>query len=214
MAGAKPALKTSASSSPPITGFTDSDGNSVPLSTLIPERSTPKKSVSFHADTKPRSEDPDYSDDNADDRPSIRRIERRSQGQQEYAFLVLDYLMIIIPLASVHITLDILVHKQYHQELIFREICNRGLMSFFVLFVLHSVLHPTHGTIPMQMLLLFASILGGTYLIKVCEMDYYAVMKQAPALGTLLSWLAVELEYYWSVLAVVVVALITWLIKV
>ncbi|KAK9477660.1 hypothetical protein V1514DRAFT_282497 [Lipomyces japonicus] len=248
----KSALKSSSSNTPPITSITDIHGNPIPFSSLIindkknnantntintsfSSSSPVKKTVSFHADTKPPSEDflenssTDYiSTDNSNNnsrsnRSHKNRIKRRtrnvnskSAGQskrEEYLFVLLDYLMVIVPLTSVYIVLDVLVYRQYDQDLISSDVLHRAVTAFGTLFVLHSTIHPLHASLPMQMLLLFFTVILASYLVHACyHHDYFAVMKQAPPLGTVLVWLSIELEYYWSILAGVTVAFLSWLI--
>lgn len=133
----------------------------------------------------------------------------------ECMFLVLDYLMVVVPLASLHVVLDVLVYKQYGQDIVFREMASRGITSLFVLIVVHSVFHPSHSKVPFQMLLLLGGMMLGMYLVHIAQtQDYFAVMKQAPPVGTLLAWTVVELEYYWSAVGMAVVGFWYWLVKV
>ncbi|KAK9461433.1 uncharacterized protein V1516DRAFT_696033 [Lipomyces oligophaga] len=231
MAAVKPVLKTSTSSTPPIASFVDASGNEIPLvsfipdstgsgansSTSTPRTSTPskKKTVSFHQDTKPPSiETPTR---NGSQNPLTRRSDStQSDGgvpssRQEYAMLLLDYLMILIPLTAIHVILDVFVYRQYAQEFTNSELIARGRIAFAVLFVLHATFHPTHSTIQMQMFLLLIAVIIGSYMVIVVRTnDYFAVMKQAPPLGTILIWLAVELEYYFSITAAVTVGFVSW----
>ncbi|KAK9330430.1 hypothetical protein V1520DRAFT_340472 [Lipomyces starkeyi] len=216
MSAFKPALKTTTSNAPPITSVADSSGQPIPIESLLPNGDispSPRKktkSVSFHEDTKPPSEE----------HPTMAgRANLTSLGdpssREEYAFLLLDYAMVVVPLASVHAVLDVLVYRQYQQALIFGDLAQRALVALAVLFVLHSTVHPTHSSIGIQMILMFVAIVLGTYLVHAATMnDYFAVMKQAPPLGTLLVWLAVELDYYWSIVAAVTVGFIAWCLRV
>ncbi|KAK9237167.1 hypothetical protein V1525DRAFT_404813 [Lipomyces kononenkoae] len=216
MSGVKPALKTTTSNSPPITSVADSSGRPIPIESLLPNGDTspsPRKkakSVSFHEDTKPPSEE----------HPTMAGTANLTSSsgpstREEYAFLLLDYAMVLIPLASVHAVFDVLVYRQYQQVLIFGDLARRSIVALAVLFVLHSTVHPTHSSIGMQMILMFAAIVLGTYLVHAAAVsDYFAVMKQAPPLGTLLVWLAIELEYYWSIVAAITVGFIAWCVRV
>ncbi|KAJ8099477.1 hypothetical protein POJ06DRAFT_135677 [Lipomyces tetrasporus] len=216
MASVKPALKTTTSNSPPIASITDSSGNAVPISSLLPNGDpslSPRKkskSVSFHEDTKPPSEEHPTIAGNANVTSS-----GVPSAREEYAFLLLEYSMVLVPLASVHAVLDVLVYRQYQQPMTFGDLTRRALVAFGVLFVLHSTIHPTHSSIAVQMILMFVAIVLGTYLVHAAAVsDYFAVMKQAPPLGTLLVWLALELEYYWSIVAAVTVGFIAWCVRV
>ncbi|KAK9448222.1 uncharacterized protein V1518DRAFT_420022 [Limtongia smithiae] len=169
---------------------------------------TPHKTVSFHADTKPPS------DAGPSAVPPSESASSPSPTSSEYAFVILDYLMIVIPVATVHAVLDVLVYRQYSQELDVRQLLRRFAAACGVLFVLHAAIHPMRAGAGMQMVLMLFSMLLGTYLVAaVAEHDYFAVMKQAPPLGTLLVWLAIEMEYYWSILAAVTVTFVAWCVR-
>ncbi|KAK9471907.1 uncharacterized protein V1510DRAFT_418732 [Dipodascopsis tothii] len=133
----------------------------------------------------------------------------------ESMLLLLDYTMVLVPLASFHVVLDVLVYRQYGQEIVLNELLHRGAISFLVLGLIHAVLHPGHAGVGMQMLILLTAMMIGMYLVHVCQtQDYFAVMKQAPPLATLLGWAAIELEPYWSTLAMACVGFWYWCVRV
>ncbi|KAK7202959.1 hypothetical protein BZA70DRAFT_269569 [Myxozyma melibiosi] len=224
MSSAKPALKVTSANGAPVS-FTDAAGNEVPITKILPDDvkaamgsnpSTPppslkKKTVSFHEDTKPPSEDTPTRNGNA----KIRRSSSSSSEPNEYAVLMLDYLMALIPLTTAYAIFDILVRKQYQEELLLETLPKRSLITFGVLFVLHSVIHPSHTKIGFQMLLMLAFVVLGAYLLTVVnEASYLQIISRAPPVGTLLVWLCVELEYYFSLSAIVTVLFVSYLVKV
>ncbi|KAK9469303.1 hypothetical protein V1512DRAFT_255946 [Lipomyces arxii] len=214
MTSTQPEIETQTSDTFPISELKDASGQPVSVSSILPSavkaspspRGIMKKTVSFHKDTKPPSvETPTI----------VGKVNPNAPGvKEEIAMVVLDYLMILIPLVSVHTVLDVLVYRQYQQEVVMREVGRRAMIAFGVLFVLHSTVHPAHKNGFMQMLLMLGMILVGSYLIHAADIhDYFAVMKQAPPLGTLLVWFAIELEYYWSIVAGCTVGFVAWCVR-
>ncbi|KAK9378221.1 uncharacterized protein V2V93DRAFT_376521 [Kockiozyma suomiensis] len=216
MASAKPALKVSSANTLP--SITDSAGQEIPISKILPEEvksamATPsppplrRKTVSFHQDTKPPSED------------TPTRIGTASPGARtppnEYAITILDYLMVLVPLTTVYAIFDILVRKQYQQDLLLDTLTKRSLTAFGLLFVLHSVIHPNSKRIGYQMLMLLGFVVLGSYMLTVVnEGEYTTVVSRSPPVGTLAVWLCVELEYYFSISGIVTVLFVSYLVKV
>lgn len=78
-----------------------------------------------------------------------------------------------------------------------------------------SMSHPHLLRFPLttrQLAFLALALLSGTYLLHTThEAAYFAVVKRAPAVGTLWVWSVVELELGWAVVSVVGVAVGGWL---
>ena len=100
--------------------------------------------------------------------------------------------------AMVHFTLDVLVYNQYRQEMEWRPIVQRTFLMLPVLFLLLlTMASETASRFPMarQILFLVLAVGSGCYTIHVTNrFGYFAVMKQAPPLGTLWIWSVVELR--------------------
>jgi len=103
-----------------------------------------------------------------------------------------------ISLGMIHFTLDVLVFNQYRQGIEWSEIGWRTLTVLPVLFFLiYTMSTPTALRFPLAKQLLFfvIGISAGCYVIYAAnKYDYYAVMKQAPPLGTLWIWSVIEMD--------------------
>jgi hypothetical protein len=98
-----------------------------------------------------------------------------------------------LSLAMIHFTLDVLVHNQFAEQLVWYELIPRSLTGLVVLFLLVYYLHPNAQTWWAQMVFLAGSVTAGCYLITTTSKhSYLAVMRQAPPLGTLWIWAVVE----------------------
>ncbi|KAL8713083.1 MAG: hypothetical protein Q9225_006839 [Loekoesia sp. 1 TL-2023] len=112
----------------------------------------------------------------------------------------LDIFLYTSSLIILHFTLTLLVHHQYATD----------RPSFFPLFVsstvfspapwlillLVGILHPRASHPSMQVIFASMAIVAGTWLVKASNDDpYMAVMRKAPALGTLWVWAVVELRW-------------------
>jgi hypothetical protein len=135
----------------------------------------------------------------------------------------LDTLLFSLSLSALHFTLETLTVHQYAQELLFGPITQHTLFLAFP--VLTLLIHLFHGhLLPhalresiegasektrsllyalRQLLLLGMATVSGCYLIYVCnDRGYYAVMKNAPSVGTLWVWSVLELGLTGAVLGV------------
>lgn len=101
-------------------------------------------------------------------------------------------------LSMVHFTLDVLVYNQYRQEIEWGEIWTHFFTVFPILFLLMFVLgSETANKFPMLKQIFFfgAGLTAGCYIIHVANRyGYYAVMRQAPPLGTLWIWSVIEMN--------------------
>ena len=115
----------------------------------------------------------------------------------------LDTLLYAFTLIILHFTLSLLVHHQYASK-------PPSLGPLFLsstvftltptlLFVLVFVLHPRSGHPAAQVLFAVMSTLAGAWLVYATNKEpYMAIMKKAPALGTLWIWAIVELKWEWA----------------
>ncbi|KAH8600038.1 hypothetical protein B0O99DRAFT_503687 [Bisporella sp. PMI_857] len=115
-------------------------------------------------------------------------------------------------LSMLHATLDVLVTHQYAVEIVWQDIISRTVQAFPIVLLLFYSLHP-HPSPPIflprlspkiqpalhQIFFFVGSVAAGCYLIHVSNKHgYYAVMKQAPPLGTLWIWSVIELDVQWA----------------
>jgi hypothetical protein len=112
-----------------------------------------------------------------------------------------------ITLSMLHFTFDVLVYNQYRQEIEWLEIVTRTATMFPVLFflvwMLRSEVAERFGTVR-QIFFLVLGVASGCYTIHVTNRyDYYFVMKQTPALGTLWIWSVIEMKLAYAAASVV-----------
>lgn len=121
-------------------------------------------------------------------------------------FPILDTLFLALPLSCIHFTLSVLTAHQYAQALEFQPlIISTVFVAFpFLMFLIHlchghlipsSITSGVHvPTVISQLCYFIAANIAGCYLIHVTnDRGYYAVMKRAPAIGTLWVWTVLEL---------------------
>lgn len=116
----------------------------------------------------------------------------------------LDIFLYTVTLTLLHFTLTLLVHHQY-------AVSPPSLVPLFLsstvfsltpmlIFALVFVLHPRSSHLATQVIFAIISILSGAWLVRATNDEpYLAVMKKAPALGTLWVWGIVELKWEWAV---------------
>jgi len=101
-------------------------------------------------------------------------------------------------LAMFHFTLDVLTFNQYRQEVEWGPIWKRTATVLPILWLLIYVMRsPTARKVEVarQIFFLVVGVGAGCYTIHVGNVyDYYAVMKQAPPLGTLWVWSVIEMK--------------------
>lgn len=120
-----------------------------------------------------------------------------------------------VTLGMLHFTLDVLVYNQYRQEMEWRPIFQRTLtilpVLFLLVYLLRSETAARFGTIKQGFYLVLAAAVG-CYTIHVSNRyDYYAVMKQAPPLGTLWVWSVIEMNLGFAAVSVLInVAYLIW----
>ena len=103
-----------------------------------------------------------------------------------------------VSLAMIHFTLDVLVWNQYRQEIEWWPLFQRTFTILPVLFLLlYMMASETASKFPFikQIFFLAVGVSAGCYTIYAANRyDYFAVMKQAPPLGTLWIWSVIEME--------------------
>ncbi|KAI4155373.1 MAG: hypothetical protein LQ340_001037 [Diploschistes diacapsis] len=108
-------------------------------------------------------------------------------GPFGYAFIY------AITFTMLHFTLDVLVHNQYRMSIDWDMITWKTATAFPVLLFLVYILHPQASAVWAQALFFVGGVVAGCYLVKSSNVDpYFAVMKRAPALGTLWVWCVLE----------------------
>jgi hypothetical protein len=111
-------------------------------------------------------------------------------------------------LSMLHFTLDVLVYSQYAQEIVWRAIMTRSATIAPVLFLLVYLLRSGTSrrfSTSRQIVFLALAIGTGCYTIYMGNtFEYFAVMKQAPPLGTLWIWSVIEMDLPFAVASVVI----------
>ncbi|KAL6248163.1 hypothetical protein RBB50_004418 [Rhinocladiella similis] len=123
----------------------------------------------------------------------------------------LDTILLATSLSAVHFTLDVLTVHQYAQELLFAPIFARAMFTAFpsltiVIAVFHGLLVPRslalnappalrRGVVRVrQAVYVLVANVAGCYLIALTnDKGYYAVMKDAPSVGTIWVWTVLEM---------------------
>ena len=109
-------------------------------------------------------------------------------------------------LTMFHFTLDVLTFQQYRQEVEWGAIWKRTAMVLPILWLVIFVMRSQTARrveVARQVFFLAVGIAAGCYTIHVGNVyDYYAVMKQAPPLGTLWVWSVIEMKLPYALVAV------------
>lgn len=117
-------------------------------------------------------------------------------------------------LTMLHLTLDVLVHNQYREEIAWGEIAARtAQVAPLLWFTLYLFKTETAMRFPTARQCVFwvAAVAAGCYCVQSGNTyGYYAVMKRAPPVGTLWIWTVVEMRLLFAVTSVVAVAGYTW----
>jgi hypothetical protein len=141
---------------------------------------------------------------------------------------LLDTLLLSFPLTSLHFTLTFLTHHQYapadHLSLL--SLLQQSLLVAFPTLTL--LIHTAHGhalptstitstaistatKLAQQLAFIITANIAGCYLIYLTnDRGYYAVMKRAPAIGTLWVWCVIELGLMGALAGVAGPALFAW----
>ncbi|RIB13677.1 hypothetical protein C2G38_1901660, partial [Gigaspora rosea] len=131
--------------------------------------------------------------------------ERREQIDQNdpfnYGFTFQAFLY-TIPLCAVYSMLDVVVHRQYNEDVSFIPFSARviKMAPIIWIFVYYTNKHVNKNWI--QLLMFLGSILCGSHLIWVInKASYYGVMRRCPSLATLWVYFIVQLRLLPSVLS-------------
>lgn len=198
---------------------TQASGNSIQPSTEIdedgveyilqhPDRSGPKGKTLFDlAEERQRELDKEAG-----------RV-RPSTGSQDEDPLPIgpfgDAILYSISMASLHVTLDVIVFNQYREAVLWGEIFTRALTALPIFFLLVYLTHVDFSNrFPLLRNIVFAigGIAAGCYLVfSGNKHGYYYVMKAAPPVGTLWIWSVVEVDVLYAALnALAVFAYSKW----
>ncbi|KAF2138754.1 uncharacterized protein K452DRAFT_290403 [Aplosporella prunicola CBS 121167] len=116
-------------------------------------------------------------------------------------------------LTMVHLTLDVLVHNQYREEIAWAEVWKRTavvLPSMWLIIYLFHTKTALKFTLFRQLVYLGIACAGGCYCVYVGNtFGYFAVMKQTPPVGTLWIWSVVEMQKWYALTSIIVVGLYT-----
>ena len=136
-------------------------------------------------------------------------------NEEDTPTLYLDILLYTFTLTMLYFTLTLLTHQQYDSE-------PPQLMPLFlsstiynpaplILLLLVWILHPRASQPVVQVLFAALSVASGGWLVKATnEEPYMAVMKKAPALGTLWVWAVVESKWEIAIVELGLVGLWGW----
>lgn len=139
----------------------------------------------------------------------------------------LDTLLLAVSLSAIHFTLETLTVHQYAQELLFPPIIRRTLFVAFptltgLIALFHGQLLPVSAQrVPealrlwilalRQLAYLVAANVAGCYLIQLTnDKGYYAVMKNAPSIGTIWVWTVLELGLLGALAGVIGPGIYAW----
>lgn len=113
-----------------------------------------------------------------------------------------------VVLSMLHFTLDVLVYNQYRQEIEWPEIWKRTFTMLPILFLMVLIMRSKTADrfeAARQILYLGIAAATGCYTIHVSNMyEYFAVMKQAPPLGTLWIWSVIEMRLPYAAASIVI----------
>lgn len=156
---------------------------------------------------------------------ALQNLEAGVEARSETPWL--DAILLVISLAAIHFTLEFLTVHQYAQELRYMPIVARTLFvalpTLFALVTLfHGLLLPISSDnfsssvqrwikVLRQLSYVVMANVAGCYLIHVTnDRGYYAVMKTAPAIGTIWVWTVLELGLLGALAGVVGPGLYAW----
>ncbi|KAL6709206.1 hypothetical protein ACN47E_002022 [Coniothyrium glycines] len=125
-----------------------------------------------------------------------------------------DAILYSMSMASLHLTLDVIVYDQYREAILWSEILKRAAaaLPIFVLLVYITHVELTYRFPLLRNLVFFVgSIAAGCYLIySGNQHGYFYVMKAAPPVGALWVWSVVEMSLPYAALSVVGVFGYVW----
>lgn len=114
-----------------------------------------------------------------------------------------------------HLTLDVLVQNQYLQEIDMPSLVRKTLSIVPVLWILLYLFRSKTARqwrLLRQCVFLVIAVVAGCYTIRVAnKYSYYAVMKQAPPLGTLWVYSVIEMDVPFALFSLLVDGAYLWL---
>ncbi|KAI5811019.1 hypothetical protein DFH27DRAFT_531069 [Peziza echinospora] len=103
-----------------------------------------------------------------------------------------------VPLIFLLFAFEVIVHQQYRQELDLKKITFKCLKAFPIFLTLIYQTHSYRKHALAQAALFAFSVGAGCWLVHATNRyGYYAVMRQAPPVGALWIWAAVEMNLSW-----------------
>ncbi|KAI4282623.1 MAG: hypothetical protein L6R38_002815 [Xanthoria sp. 2 TBL-2021] len=131
---------------------------------------------------------------------SITEIPETSVSSEEVSTPYLDIFLYSTSLILLHFTLTFLVHHQFGSERpsLLPLVLSSTVYSPapWLILLLVALLHPRASHPLMQLVFAAMAVVAGAWLVQASNDDpYMAVMKKAPALGTLWVWGVVELRW-------------------
>jgi len=117
-------------------------------------------------------------------------------------------------LASLHLTLDVIVYSQYREDVIWSEIFQRAATVFPIflicVYLLHTEISLRFPTLR-NLFFLSVSVAAGCYMIFSGNTNgYFYVMKTAPPIGALWIWSVFEMSLPFALASVITVAGYIW----
>jgi hypothetical protein len=138
------------------------------------------------------------------------------QGEEEEVALgpLGDAVLYSLSMAALHLTLDVIVYRQYREDILWVEIFKRAATAmpiFMLLVYLTHVEISYRFPLPRNLLFLAGSVAAGCYLVFAGNKHgYFNVMKAAPPLGTLWVWSVIEMALPYATLSVISVFGYLW----
>ena len=119
-----------------------------------------------------------------------------------------------ISLATLHLTLDVIVYTQYREEVIWGEILKRAgtaLPIFWLLVYLFHVDFTKRFPLLRNLFFFAVSVAAGCYMVWSGNVKgYFYVMKAAPPIGALWVWSVVEMDVWFAACSCAVVVGYVW----
>ncbi|KAF2258516.1 hypothetical protein CC78DRAFT_113732 [Lojkania enalia] len=208
------AKSSSQSNDSPFQPSADIDADGVEYILKHPDRSGPKGKTLFEL-----AEERQHELDKGN--PARRNINENNTPPGERPFNdedpigpVGDAILYSISLATLHLTLDVIVYSQYREDVIWPEIFKRAGTTLPIFFLLVYLTHVDFSKrLPtLRNLFFFAvSVVAGCYMVYSGNVNgYFFVMKTAPPIGSLWIWSVVEMHLWYAAASALTVASYLW----
>lgn len=139
---------------------------------------------------------------------------QRKMRDDEAVGPVADAFFWAVSLAMLHLTLDVLAQNQYRHEIDVQALLWRTATVLPVLWLLLYLLRSSSARrwrLSRQTFFFIVAIATGCYTIRVANrFSYYAVMKQAPPLGTLWIYSVIEMDLPFALVSLLVNGAYLW----